>query len=301
MERHSAQANEMERKVLNFPRRRCASLVLVFAAMSQQYLSAPGQGIALAAEEIERSIPPAPEPEHRSPPSNRRSTAEIPILVYHHIRRSPAVGSRVERRLTVTADIFDQQMRYLQENGYHVISFATLVDYLKDASELPDKPVIISLDDGWEDQFEYALPLLKKYHYSATFFVITNSVGSPGFLSWSQLRRMRAEGMEIGSHSRSHPHLDKIDNPTLLWDQISTSKQILENELGAAVDEFAYPYGSYNADTASVVRSAGYKAARACCVGGVQTDEYALRAVMAPGDLAKFVKYLARQSPSRRS
>ena len=102
--------------------------------------------------------------------------------------------------------------------------------------------------------------------------------------------------MEIGSHNRSHPHLDKTNNPSFLWDQIYTSKQILEKQLGAAVDEFAYPYGSYNATTASIVRLAGYKAARACCVGRIQGDVYALRAVMAPNDLAKFANYLDTRS-----
>jgi peptidoglycan/xylan/chitin deacetylase (PgdA/CDA1 family) len=195
--------------------------------------------------------------------------------------------------------MFDHQMRYLKDEGYHVITFGTVVDYFREGSELPAKPVIISFDDGWEDQFEYALPALEKYHYNATFFVVTNTIGARGFLSWPQLREIRLQGMEIGSHSRSHPHLDKINNPSFLWDQIYTSKQILERQLGAAVDEFAYPYGSYNATTSSIVRLAGYRAARACCVGRVQTDAYALRAVMAPNDSAKFAKYLDAGTPYR--
>jgi peptidoglycan/xylan/chitin deacetylase (PgdA/CDA1 family) len=203
--------------------------------------------------------------------------------------------------LTVTVEIFDQQMKFLQENGCHIITFTTLVDHLKEASELPAKPVIISFDDGWEDQFVYALPLLQKYNYTATFFVVTNFVGSSGFLSWSQLRTMLVDGMEVGSHSRSHPRLDRINNPDVLRDQIYTSKQILESRLRAAVDEFAYPYGSYNATTASAVRWAGYKTARGCCIGRVQSDPYALSAVMAPNDLAKFAKYLEARPPSRRN
>ena len=292
---------EMDRKLLNFRRGWYASLLVLLALIPQHYLPSYAQDIAQAAEEIERSTPSTSESEHRSPSSDKRSTVEVPILVYHHIRSSVSVGSRAERRLTVTAEIFDYQMKYLQENGYYVITFATLVDSLDGVSELPAKSVIISFDDGWEDQFVYALTTLQKYRYNATFFVVTNSVGSPGCLSWSQLRRLLVEGMEIGSHSRSHPRLDKINNPGILWDQIYTSKQILESRLGAAVDEFAYPYGSYNATTASTVRLAGYKTARACCVGGVQSDAYALRAVMAPNDLAKFGKYLHSQSPSRRN
>jgi peptidoglycan/xylan/chitin deacetylase (PgdA/CDA1 family) len=288
----------MDRKLINFRRGWYASLLVLFAPMPQHYSPPPAQDIALAAEEVERSTS---ESEYRSPSSNKRSTVEVPILVYHHIRQSVPVGSRTEQRLTVTVENFDHQMQYFRENGYHVITFATLVDHLNEVGELPTKPVIISFDDGWEDQFVYAIPTLDKYHYSATFFVVTNSVGSQGFLSWSQLRTMRVEGMAIGSHSRSHPHLDKIDNPYILWDQIYTSKQILESQLGAAVDEFAYPYGAYKATTASIVRLAGYKIARACCVGRVQSDAYTLRAVMAPNDLAKFAKYLDARSPVRRN
>jgi peptidoglycan/xylan/chitin deacetylase (PgdA/CDA1 family) len=288
----------MHRRLSDFRRRWYASLFVLFASMPPHWLP-PSSYVALAGEDVERSIPTTSESKHRPPSFDKRLTVEVPILVYHHIRQSLPVGSRVERRLTVTAENFDHQMKYLQDNGYHIITFATLANCLEDATELPVKPVVISFDDGWEDQFVYALPVLEKYHYSATFFVVTNFVGVRGFLSWLQLRRILGAGMEIGSHSRSHPRLDKIDNPGTLWDQIYTSKQILESQLGAAVEEFAYPYGSYNAAAASVVRLAGYKTARACCVGRVQSDAYALRAVMAPNDLAKFGRYLGARSPSR--
>jgi len=192
-------------------------------------------------------------------------------------------------------------MKYLRENGYHIITFADLANFFNNVGKLPLKSVILSFDDGWEDQFVYALPRLREYHYIATFFVVTNFVGSRGFVSWSKLRTIIGEGMEIGSHSRSHPYLDKIDNPGTLWDQIYTSKQILESQLGVAVDEFAYPYGSYNAATASTVRLAGYKTARACCVGRAQSDVFALRAVMAPNELGKFERYLGGRSALRRN
>jgi peptidoglycan/xylan/chitin deacetylase (PgdA/CDA1 family) len=192
-------------------------------------------------------------------------------------------------------------MKYLRDNGYHVITFADLVNCINNVGKLPSKPVILSFDDGWEDQFAFALPRLEEYHYVATFFVVTNFVGARGFVSWSKLRTTVAEGMKIGSHSRSHPYLDKIDNPGTLWDQIYTSKQILESQLGVAVDEFAYPYGSYNAATASTVKLAGYKTARACCIGGDQSDVYALRALMAPNELGKFERYLGARSAARRN
>lgn len=285
---------------LNFWRNCHASLLVLFACIPPHYLWLPTEDTELAAD-AEQSTLPVSESEDRSRCFDKRSTLEVPILVYHHIRSSIPVGSRTERRLTVTVENFDHQMKYLREKGYDVITFADLVNCLNHVGELPLKPVIISFDDGWEDQFVYAVPKLEEYRYTATFFVVTNFIGSRGFVSWSNLRTIAAEGMKIGSHSRSHPYLDKIDDTSILWDQIYTSKQILERQLGVAVDEFAYPYGSYNAVTASTVRLAGYKTARACCVDGVQSDAYALRAVMAPNELSKFERYLAPRSAPRRN
>jgi len=290
----------MDKKLFGWGRASYANSLVLIALLLHHCLPSSGQPVARAAADVERPAPPKVASE-RQPSFAKPSAIKVPILVYHHIRQSLRLGSRAERRLTVTPEVFDGQMKYLQENGYHVITFATLVDYLEGASELSDQPVIISFDDGWEDQFVNALPKLEEYHYNATFFVVTNFVDAPGFLSWPQLRRIFAAGMEIGSHTRSHPRLDKINNPGTLWDQIYTSKQVLESKLNAAVDEFAYPFGSYNATSALIVRLAGYRAARACCIGRVQSDAYALRAVMAPNDLAKFGKYLGARPASRRN
>jgi peptidoglycan/xylan/chitin deacetylase (PgdA/CDA1 family) len=287
-------------RLLNIFWNRRAILLALFSSMPQHYLTLPAQDVAMAAK-IAPSTSSTSERWHQSSCSDKRSPVEVPILVYHHIRTSIPVGSRAEQRLTVTVEVFDHQMQYLQENGYQVITFGDLVDCLKNVGELPEKPVIISFDDGWEDQFVYALPRLKQYHYTATFFVVTNFVGSRDFLSWSQLRTIVAQRMKIGSHSRSHPYLNKINNLGILWDQIYTSKQILESQLGVPVDAFAYPYGSYDAVAASTVRLAGYKTARACCVDGVQSDAYALKAVMAPNELDKLEGYLRGRSAPRRN
>jgi peptidoglycan/xylan/chitin deacetylase (PgdA/CDA1 family) len=278
-----------------------AALLILTVPLLLYCLPSPVDYIAVAAEGVERSTILTVGSEPRAPSFEKPSAAQMPILVYHHIRQVVSFRSRAERRLTVTPAVFDDQMKYLRDNGYRVITFANLVDHLKNSNELPEKPVIISFDDGWEDQFAYALPRLEQYHYIATFFVITNFVGSSGFVSWLQLQKILAAGMEIGSHSRSHPRLDKINNADTLWDQIHTSKQILESRLGATVDEFAYPFGSYNEAAASIVKQAGYKGARACCIGRIQSDVYALRAVMAPTDLSRFGDYLDAQLPPRRN
>jgi peptidoglycan/xylan/chitin deacetylase (PgdA/CDA1 family) len=269
-----------------------ATLLVLVALFTDPCLPSPPQQITSLTETAGPFTTPAINP-HR-PVLREKRTAKVPILVYHRFSQSPSEGSSGLQRLTVTAEVFAQQMQYLQDNGYHVITFSDLADYFEKGRELPTLPVIISFDDGWETQFEYALPSLEKYHYPATFFVVTDYIGRHGFFSWPQLQTLLTEGMRIGSHSRSHPRLNKIRDSTELWDQIYNSKAILETQLETPVEEFAYPYGSYNAKAAAVVKLAGYRAGRACCSGIAHTsrDVFTLKAIMVPNDLEKFMHYI---------
>ena len=266
-------------------------LVLV-ALLPDPCLPAPARQITPTVEEAKPLV--TSDTNSQQPTLPEKRTTKVPILVYHHVSQSDPEGSSGLRRLTVTADVFAQQMQYLQDNGYHVITFGDLADYFEHGKELPTLPVIISFDDGWETQFEYALPSLEKYRYSATFFVVTDYIGRPGFISWPQLQTLVTDGMTIGSHTRSHPRLARIKDPEKLWDQIYNSKAILESQLQASVEEFAYPYGSYNAKAAAAVKQAGYRAGRGCCSGIAHTssDVFTLKAVMVPNDMEKFVEYI---------
>jgi peptidoglycan/xylan/chitin deacetylase (PgdA/CDA1 family) len=269
-----------------------AVLVVSVALFPASYLPAAAQQITPIAEKAQP--PTAPAADLRQPTLPEKRTTKVPILVYHHLSQSASEGSPGLRRLTVTAEVFAQQMQYLQDNGYHVITFSDLADYFEKGRELPKLPVIISFDDGWETPFEYALPSLEKYHYPATFFVVTDYIGRPGFFSWPQLQTLLTDGMRIGSHSRSHPRLNKITDPAKLWDQIYNSKTILETQLETPVEEFAYPYGSYNAKAAAAVKLAGYRSGRACCTGIAHTsvDVFKLKAVMVPNEMENFIKYI---------
>jgi peptidoglycan/xylan/chitin deacetylase (PgdA/CDA1 family) len=269
-----------------------AGILVMAALLPDPCLPSPAQQISPIAEEAKPLATPATDSHQPTLPEKRR--VKVPILVYHHVSQSVSEGSPGLRRLTVTAEVFDQQMQYLQDNGYHVITFSALSDYFEQGQELPTLPVIISFDDGWETQFEYALPSLEKYHYPATFFVVTDYIGRPGFISWSQLQTLLTDGMRIGSHSRSHPRLNKIKDSAKLWDQIYNSKTILETQLEAPVEEFAYPYGSYNAKAAAAVKLAGYRAGRGCCSGIAHTsgNVFTLKAVMVPNDMENFKKYI---------
>ena len=201
----------------------------------------------------------------QSPTTVASSTAKLklPILVYHIVRPSDPSDSQAVKDIAQTPEVFDAQMKYLADAGYRIVSFADLERHYKSGAALPRNPVIISFDDGWSNQFRYAFPILKKYRYSATFFVFTNPIGiNKSFITWGELREMRAAGQTIGSHSLSHPYLTRISDPTKLWNEVASSKERLEKELGAPVTEFAYPFGQYNPSIVAMVEKAGYTSAR---------------------------------------
>jgi len=182
------------------------------------------------------------------------ASVDLPILVYHHVR--PGSTSA----LFVSPEEFDKQLKYLQDNGFHTISFGDLADSLEKGKPLPLHPVIISFDDGWENQFEYGFPILQKYHDTATFYVVTNYLDQGNFMTTEQLKTLVAAGMTIGCHTRSHPNLTSLGRERA-GDEVAEAKAILEAD-GFKIDTFAYPYGAYNKRVVDMVENAGFRSAR---------------------------------------
>jgi peptidoglycan/xylan/chitin deacetylase (PgdA/CDA1 family) len=239
----------------------------------------------------------APAGAASEPPAAAGSAATgipLPILAYHQIRARTNQSTEATR-LTVTPRNFARQMQCLAANGYHSISLTELTAYLREGRPLPARPVVLTFDDAWREQYDEALPVLRKSGFTATFFVVTDYVGHPGFMSWEQLRRLARAGMSIGSHSHSHADLVQVTDDNLLRDELVLSKAIIERKTGRKAEVFAYPYGSYDDRTIAAVERAGYVAARADRPGSVQmrSDLFALGAVNAPNDLADFEKVLS--------
>jgi len=217
---------------------------------------------------------------------------KLPILVYHVVRPSYPSDSAAVRAIALTPETFDAEMNYLGTAGYRVVRFADLEAYFQNGTPLPPHPMILSFDDGWESQFTYALPILEKYKYPATFFVFTNAIGRKGFLGWDELQQLLAAGMTIGDHSRSHPYLTKIASTAALWNEIDGSKQLLETRLGVAINEFAYPFGMYNPAIVALVEKAGYRSARGDYYSGMQSKDrlFELSAMNAPTTTVLFMQ-----------
>ncbi|MFA5144513.1 MAG: family 10 glycosylhydrolase [Candidatus Omnitrophota bacterium] len=184
----------------------------------------------------------------------------VPILLYHHIARLPDGASRSQQRWTLSPEKFDKQMQWLASQGFHPVTMEQLIAHLKHGLPLPAKPIVLSFDDGWKDQYYAALPILKRYNFSATFFIITDSVGHSAYMNWQQLREMSASGMDIQPHSSSHQKLPLLPRELALK-EIIDSKKALESHLNKPALVFAYPFGTYSREVISMAKAAGFEGA----------------------------------------
>jgi peptidoglycan/xylan/chitin deacetylase (PgdA/CDA1 family) len=189
-------------------------------------------------------------------------SAVVPILVYHSVREYLPGDTKAARGYITTPRDFEAELRFLRQRGFVSIGFDDLASHVRRGTPLPTPSVIISFDDGWETQYTNALPLLRRFGFKATFFIITRAIDGRNFMSLGQLRELVNEGMWIGSHGVSHARLSTFQEPADLRREIVTSKSILERDLGIPITTFAYPYGMYLPRIASLVEKAGYTSAR---------------------------------------
>jgi peptidoglycan/xylan/chitin deacetylase (PgdA/CDA1 family) len=204
-------------------------------------------------------------------PSITGRNGALPILMYHNIERPPG-HLQVYRSLYVSPAKFARQMWLLRRLGYSGLSMAAAMPYLR--GERTGKVVVITLDDGYLDNLEAALPVLQKVGFSATTYVVSGSIGR--YNAWDderlgvrkrlmtvgELRRWHEGGMEVGAHTRTHPHLTRVDD-SQLRDEIRGSKHDLEDRVGVEVSQFCYPYGDMDDRVVAATREAGYAAATA--------------------------------------
>ncbi len=199
---------------------------------------------------------------------------KVLVLNYHKI-------DNMNISLSVLPEDFDEQMKYLYEHGYHTITPDELYDSLEGTGTLPDNPVLITFDDGYRDNYDNAYPILQKYGFKATVFVVTSFLGKyPNYMTWDQAREMDANGISIESHTVDHKSMTDLTDDQLRTELVNSKKKA-EQELGHPVDYMAYPTGTYNLHIAQLVKEAGYKAAFTIKYGNVDkaSNIYALERV----------------------
>lgn len=200
-------------------------------------------------------------------PDGVERTAKVPILMYHYVSTPPADADVYRVDLSIAPDLFAAHLDRLLAEGYTTISLDQLLAHLVQGAPLPEKPVVITFDDGYRDNYENAFPLLAERGMTATFFVVTDFIDEqrPLYLSWDMARAMLAGGMSIESHSRNHFTLEGQDDDYLVWQALG-SLETLQYELGVRPRFISYPAGDYDQRTIDIFRSANYW-------GGVTTTQ----------------------------
>lgn len=204
-----------------------------------------------------------------------QNPVRIPIFIYHSVRPNDSSLPKSAKVFDTTPDILELELKYLHDNGYTTISLDELVSYTH-AGKLPEgqKPVVLTFDDGLENQHMYAYPLLKKYGVKATFFVYPNPIehNDSRFMSWAQVREIAGTpGMDIGDHTMTHPLLSKA-TPDELTREIVTSKKILEEKIGKPVTHFASPFGYTSQSLVALLKESGYTTGRTTTKGTEHTS-----------------------------
>jgi len=189
-------------------------------------------------------------------------SVDVPIFIYHSVRPPYEGETQDVKQYTVSPENLDAQLKSLKDAGYVVISLDRFVDRLKNGTPIPARSAVLTFDDGWENQIVYALPILKKYQDTATFFVYTHALGRTNFMTWDDLKTLDTAGMSIGDHTETHPYLFKITDPKQMEKEIMGSKKRLEDFLGKPVTQFAYPFGHGNGLALDTIIKAGFLSAR---------------------------------------
>jgi peptidoglycan/xylan/chitin deacetylase (PgdA/CDA1 family) len=189
-----------------------------------------------------------PVPGLHPPPDGVVRSADVPILMYHYISASPSAQDRIRYGLSVPSKRFEAQLKMLYDNGYTTISLRDLYEYLAIGKPLPDKPIILTFDDGYLDNYTNAFPILQKYGMVGTFFVLTGPAddGNPAYLTWDMIAEMSSAGMDIQLHSRDHLDMRNRSFDWLVF-QIIGGRQSIEGHTGKPVIFMAYPSGKYDA------------------------------------------------------
>jgi peptidoglycan/xylan/chitin deacetylase (PgdA/CDA1 family) len=213
---------------------------------------------------------------------------EVPVLMYHHISELTSEESRnpILRDLTVSPKDFDEQMQYLAEHEFRVISTEEIDEAVQNHLPLPEKAVAITFDDGYKDFASQALPILRKYGFTATVFPVTSMIGTPNHINWEDIETASREGMDFGSHTVHHFDLTMLSTYQLDY-ELHESKNSLEDELEQSVSTLAYPDGKCDRSVAEAARAAGYDAAWMKCGGPVRPsdDLFFLPRMRVPGEI----------------
>jgi peptidoglycan/xylan/chitin deacetylase (PgdA/CDA1 family) len=200
--------------------------------------------------------------------------------MYHQV--APA-GPDYLARYRIKPDVFEEQLRYLHDEGFHTIELEEWWRAMEAKMPIPRRAVILSFDDGYLDFIRYAWPLLKRYNFSAIVFLVTDKIGQSNswdtifgeevpLLGWKDILRLQDNGIQFGSHSATHPHLTGLSHAGVI-DEGTRSRATLERGLKKPVTAFAYPHGSEDRTVQHLIGACGYTFGLSCRPGPSRLDD----------------------------
>lgn len=196
-------------------------------------------------------------------------SSPVPILMYHSVTQDPPAETR---SLSVRPADLRWQLQFLRDHGFTGLTFGDLCVRVRSGAAMPERPVVLTFDDGYADTHEEALPLLAEHGFPATVFVTTGWLRDAGrwaagkpldrTLGWTQVEELADSGIEIAAHSHSHAQLDQLDD-RMLRSELTLGKSLAEERLGRPVPSLAYPYGYSSSRVRRGAEAAGYSQAAA--------------------------------------
>jgi peptidoglycan/xylan/chitin deacetylase (PgdA/CDA1 family) len=230
------------------------------------------------------------------------SNFSVPVLMYHAVDTLDAKekANRLAADLTVSPALLGQQIDWLQAHGYTFVLAADVSAAVRSGSPLPQRAIALTFDDGYENNYTQLLPILRAHHVPATIFIVANTIGTPGHLTWQQAAQMQKAGIRFGSHCMDHVDLTHLPQP-VLDKELTQSRQVIGERLSVPVTDIAYPAGEVDPLVLARDKTAGYLAGWGKSGGPVHKNSPILDLprirVSGTTTMAQFESMLERSAP----
>lgn len=211
-------------------------------------------------------------PEIKKKVATVSASIKLPIVTFHYVEYVQDPKDTIRKSLDIVPSAFEFQLKALHDENYTSYFVREIPDILTGKKALSPKSIILTFDDGYEDFYDNAFPLLKKYQIKGTIYLIVDFIGRKGFLNEKEIKEIAASGLvEIGAHSLDHLYLKTLPEQTVRK-QVFESKKKLEDTYGININTFAYPYGAFSQQALDLVKEAGYTAAVSTIPGIYQSE-----------------------------
>lgn len=210
----------------------------------------------------------------------------VTVLAYHSVMRE---ATQKNAPYSISETVFIEQMEYLREAGYSVVTMDDAILGLEGKKLLPTKPLVITFDDGYKDNFYIAWPILQRFDYPATIFVATSLIATDGFMTWQDIEAAYKAGILFSSHTVSHKALADLSDGQIIF-ELKQSKLLFDENVDINIKYLAYPFGSYKKEMFPILKEAGYDAAFTGHLGtsSPKTDLYELERVNIVQETGKY-------------